>query len=129
MRSSIFSTRRRSASFFATEPIDQVYLAAAKVGGIHANMTYPAQFIYENLMIAANVTHQAFLANVKRLLFLGSSCIYPRLAEQPIREDACSAASSSRPTSPTRSPRSLASSCARATTGSTAPRTASTTAA
>jgi GDP-L-fucose synthase len=74
--------------FFATEHVDQVYLAAAKVGGIHANMTYPAQFIYENLMIAANVTHQAFLANVKRLLFLGSSCIYPRLADQPIREEA-----------------------------------------
>ncbi len=74
--------------FFATEHIDQVYLAAAKVGGIHANMTYPAQFIYENLLIAANVTHQAFMAGVKRMLFLGSSCIYPRLAEQPIREDA-----------------------------------------
>lgn len=76
------------ARFFATEPVDQVYVAAAKVGGIHANMTYPAQFIYENLLIAANLTHQAFVANVKRLLFLGSSCIYPRLSEQPIREDA-----------------------------------------
>jgi GDP-L-fucose synthase len=76
------------ARFFATEPVDQVYVAAAKVGGIHANMTYPAQFIYENLLIAANITHQAFLANVKRMLFLGSSCIYPRLADQPIREDA-----------------------------------------
>ncbi|WP_369646684.1 GDP-L-fucose synthase family protein [Variovorax sp. V118] len=76
------------ARFFATERIDQVYVAAAKVGGIHANMTYPAQFIYENLLIAANLTHQAFLAGVKRLLFLGSSCIYPRLAEQPIREEA-----------------------------------------
>jgi GDP-L-fucose synthase len=74
--------------FFAAERIDQVYLAAAKVGGIHANMTYPAEFIYDNLLIAANVTHQAFRANVKRLLFLGSSCIYPRLAEQPIGEDA-----------------------------------------
>jgi len=74
--------------FFATEHIDQVYLAAARVGGIHANMTYPAEFIYQNLLIAANVTHQAFLANVRRLLFLGSSCIYPRLAEQPIHEDA-----------------------------------------
>ena len=72
--------------FFATEHIDQVYLAAAKVGGIHANMTYPAEFIYQNLLIAANVTHQAFVAGVKRLLFLGSSCIYPRLAEQPIHE-------------------------------------------
>ncbi|ADU37072.1 GDP-L-fucose synthase family protein [Variovorax paradoxus] len=76
------------ARFFATERIDQVYVAAAKVGGIHANMTYPAQFIYENLLIAANITHQAFVSDVKRLLFLGSSCIYPRLADQPIREDA-----------------------------------------
>lgn len=76
------------ARFFASEPIDQVYVAAAKVGGIHANMTYPAQFIYENLLIAANITHQAFVADVKQLLFLGSSCIYPRLADQPIREDA-----------------------------------------
>ncbi|HEX7867577.1 MAG TPA: GDP-L-fucose synthase [Variovorax sp.] len=75
------------ARFFATEQIDQVYLAAAKVGGIHANMTYPAQFIYENLAIATNVTHQAFVSGVKRLLFLGSSCIYPRMAEQPIREE------------------------------------------
>lgn len=75
------------ARFFATEEVDQVYLAAARVGGIHANATYPAQFIYDNLMIAANVTHQAFVAGVKRLLFLGSSCIYPRLAEQPIREE------------------------------------------
>ncbi|WP_454902759.1 GDP-L-fucose synthase family protein [Variovorax gossypii] len=76
------------ARFFATEPVDQVYLAAARVGGIHANATYPAQFIYENLMIAANVTHQAFLAGVKRMLFLGSSCIYPRLAGQPMAESA-----------------------------------------
>ncbi len=76
------------ARFFAAEPVDQVYLAAARVGGIHANATYPAQFIYENLMIAANVTHQAFAAGVKRMLFLGSSCIYPRLAEQPMAEDA-----------------------------------------
>ena len=76
------------ARFFTVEAIDQVYLAAAKVGGIHANATYPAQFIYENLMVAANVTHQAFLAGVKRMLFLGSSCIYPRLAEQPMREEA-----------------------------------------
>lgn len=73
--------------FFASESVNEVYLAAARVGGIHANMTYPAQFIYENLMIAANVTHQAFLAGVKRMLFLGSSCIYPRLAGQPIREE------------------------------------------
>jgi GDP-L-fucose synthase len=74
-------------AFFRAERIDQVYLAAAKVGGIHANNTYPAQFIYDNLMVQANVVHEAWRANVERLLFLGSSCIYPRLAPQPIRED------------------------------------------
>jgi len=76
------------ATFFAEERPDQVYLAAAKVGGIHANNTYPAEFIYENLMMQSNVIHQAFLSGVKRLLFLGSSCIYPRLAPQPMAEDA-----------------------------------------
>jgi GDP-L-fucose synthase len=74
--------------FFAQEKPDQVYLAAAKVGGIHANNTYPAEFIYENLMIQANVIQAAFQADVKKLLFLGSSCIYPRNAAQPMREDA-----------------------------------------
>ena len=74
--------------FFQTQGVSQVYLAAAKVGGIFANNEYPAQFIYENLMMEANVIHQAYRAGVKRLLFLGSSCIYPRLAEQPMREDA-----------------------------------------
>ncbi len=74
--------------FFQTEHIDQVYLAAAKVGGIHANNTYPAEFIYENLMITANIIHAAHLADVQNLLFLGSSCIYPKLAPQPLREDA-----------------------------------------
>ncbi len=74
--------------FFETEQPDQVYLAAAKVGGIHANNTYPAEFIYENLMVQANVIHQAWRAGVKKLLFLGSSCIYPKLASQPMREDA-----------------------------------------
>ncbi|MFC5550695.1 GDP-L-fucose synthase [Massilia aerilata] len=73
-------------AFFQTEKVDQVYLAAAKVGGIHANNTYPAQFIYENIMVQANVVHEAWRAGVRRLLFLGSSCIYPRMAEQPIRE-------------------------------------------
>lgn len=73
--------------FFATEQIDQVYLAAAKVGGIHANNTYPAEFIYDNMMVQANVVHEAWRNGVKKLLFLGSSCIYPRLAEQPIREE------------------------------------------
>jgi GDP-L-fucose synthase len=75
-------------AFFETEKPDQVYLAAAKVGGIHANNTFPAEFIYQNLMMEANVIHQAWCAGVKKLLFLGSSCIYPRLAEQPMREDA-----------------------------------------
>jgi len=73
-------------AFFETEHIDQVYLAAAKVGGIHANNTYPAQFIYENMMVQANVVHEAWRCGVKKLLFLGSSCIYPRMAEQPIQE-------------------------------------------
>ena len=75
-------------SFFAEQSIDQVYLAAAKVGGIHANNTYPADFIYQNLMIEANIIHAAHVHNVQKLLFLGSSCIYPKLAEQPMREDA-----------------------------------------
>ncbi|QWD11234.1 GDP-L-fucose synthase [Polynucleobacter paneuropaeus] len=76
------------ANFFAVEKPDQVYLAAAKVGGIHANNTYPAEFIYQNLMMEANVIHQAFSSGVKKLLFLGSSCIYPKLAPQPMGEDA-----------------------------------------
>jgi GDP-L-fucose synthase len=75
-------------AFFASQRIDAVVLAAAKVGGIHANNTYPAEFIYENLIIEANVIHAAHTAGVQRLLFLGSSCIYPKLAEQPMREDA-----------------------------------------
>ena len=74
--------------FFEKESPDQVYLAAAKVGGIHANNTYPAEFIYSNLMVEANVIDTAFRNGVKKLLFLGSSCIYPKLAEQPMREDA-----------------------------------------
>ena len=72
--------------FFRAERIDQVYLAAARVGGIHANNTYPAEFIYDNMMVQANVVHEAWRNGVGRLLFLGSSCIYPRLAPQPIRE-------------------------------------------
>jgi len=74
-------------AFFRSERIDQVYLAAAKVGGIHANNTYPAEFIYDNLLVETNVVHEAWRAGVQKLLFLGSSCIYPRLAQQPIRED------------------------------------------
>ena len=75
-------------AFFAERKIDRVVLAAAKVGGIHANNTYPAEFIYENLMIQANVIHEAHRAGVQHLLFLGSSCIYPRNAPQPMREEA-----------------------------------------
>jgi GDP-L-fucose synthase len=74
-------------AFFAKEKPDQVYLAAAKVGGIHANNTYPAEFIYSNLAIEMNVIHAAFTSGVKKLLFLGSSCIYPRLAPQPMHEE------------------------------------------
>jgi GDP-L-fucose synthase len=74
--------------FFAAEKPTQVYMAAAKVGGIHANNTYPADFIYENLMVQANVIDAAFKNGVKKLLFLGSSCIYPKLAPQPMREEA-----------------------------------------
>jgi GDP-L-fucose synthase len=75
-------------TFFARERIDQVYLAAAKVGGIFANDAYPADFIYHNLMIEANVVEASFRAGVRKLLFLGSSCIYPRMASQPMSEDA-----------------------------------------
>ncbi len=74
-------------TFFDSEKPDQVYLAAAKVGGIHANNTYPAEFIYSNLMVQANVIDVAFRNGVKKLLILGSSCIYPKLATQPMRED------------------------------------------
>lgn len=73
--------------FFETEKPTQVYLAAAKVGGIHANNTYPAEFIYQNLMIEANIIHESWRAGVRRLLFLGSSCIYPKFARQPMSED------------------------------------------
>jgi len=76
------------AGFMQAEKPDVVILAAAKVGGIWANNTYPAEFIYENLMIESNIVHQAYRSGVKRLLFLGSSCIYPKLAAQPMREDA-----------------------------------------
>lgn len=74
--------------FFANEQIDEVYLAAAKVGGIHANNTYPAEFIYQNLMMECNIIHSAHKHDVQHLLFLGSSCIYPKLAEQPMSESA-----------------------------------------
>ncbi len=74
--------------FFRCNKIDEVYLAAAKVGGIHANNTYPAEFIYQNLMIEANIIHAAHMNDVQKLLFLGSSCIYPKFAEQPMKESA-----------------------------------------
>lgn len=80
--------QRAVDAFFAEEKPTQVYLAAAKVGGIHANNTYPADFIYQNLMLQANVIHAAHVHGVQKLLFLGSSCIYPKLAPQPMAEDA-----------------------------------------
>lgn len=82
------TSQTQVSAFFAEENIDQVYLAAAKVGGIVANNTYPADFIYENLMIQCNIIHSAHQAGVQKLLFLGSSCIYPKLAEQPMTEQA-----------------------------------------
>ena len=81
------TSEKAVATFFADQKPDYVFLAAAKVGGIHANNTYPAQFIHENLAIQTNVIHQAYLNGVKRLLFLGSSCIYPKFSPQPIKEE------------------------------------------
>lgn len=87
-RAQVDLTNQRSVTdFFAAHQFDEVYLAAAKVGGIHANNEYPADFIYENLMIQANVVSSANATGVQKLLFLGSSCIYPKLALQPIREE------------------------------------------
>ncbi|MBG7620167.1 GDP-L-fucose synthase [Herbaspirillum sp. AP02] len=82
------TSQQEVKEFFDRERPDEVYLAAAKVGGIHANNTYPAEFIHQNLMIQANVIDSAFRAGVTKLLFLGSSCIYPKFAAQPIKEDA-----------------------------------------
>lgn len=88
-RASLDLTRQDQVeAFFRDQRVDQIYLAAAKVGGIRANDRYPADFLYDNLMIATNVIHAAHRAGVERLLFLGSSCIYPRLADQPMREEA-----------------------------------------
>jgi GDP-L-fucose synthase len=75
-------------AFFAENKVDQVYMASAKVGGIHANNTYPAEFIYQNLMVEANIIHAAHCNDVNKLLFLGSSCIYPKFAAQPMKEEA-----------------------------------------
>jgi GDP-L-fucose synthase len=82
------TSQQAVAEFFKTEQIDEVYLAAAKVGGIIANNNFPADFIYENLMIECNIIHSAHMAGISKLLFLGSSCIYPKLAEQPMAENA-----------------------------------------
>jgi GDP-L-fucose synthase len=79
--------QRDVQNFFKHQKIDQIYLAAAKVGGIYANNTYPAEFIYENMMIQNNVIHNAFLTGIKKLLFIGSSCIYPKYSNQPIKEE------------------------------------------
>jgi GDP-L-fucose synthase len=92
------------SAFFESEKPDQVYLAAAKVGGIHANNTYPAEFIYQNLMMQANVIHQAWRVGVQKLLFLGSSCIYPKQAPQPMTE----AALLTGPLEPTNEPYAIA---------------------
>ena len=75
-------------NFIHQENPEEIYLAAAKVGGIHANNTYPAEFIYQNLMIQSNIVHSAYKNNVKKLLFLGSSCIYPKAVKQPMKEEA-----------------------------------------
>ena len=91
-------------AWFESEAPDQVYLAAAKVGGIHANNTYPAEFIYDNLMMTCNVIHAAHRHDVQKLLFLGSSCIYPKFAAQPMREDALLTG----PLEPTNEPYALA---------------------
>ncbi|POG24549.1 GDP-fucose synthetase [Aeromonas bestiarum] len=82
------TSQQAVVNFFAAERIDQVYLSAAKVGGIHANNSYPAEFIFENLMMECNIIHGAHLGGVQKLLFLGSSCIYPKLAAQPMTESA-----------------------------------------
>ncbi|WP_336213447.1 GDP-L-fucose synthase [Enterobacter sp. P82] len=82
------TSQKNVLDFFKNEKIDEVYLAAAKVGGIHANNTFPAEFIYQNLMIESNIIHSAHITGVQKLLFLGSSCIYPKHAEQPMSESA-----------------------------------------
>ena len=82
------SNQAQVSTYFSENKFDQVYLAAAKVGGIHANNTYPAEFIYQNLMIQNNIIHSSYQSGVMKLLFLGSSCIYPKLAEQPMTENA-----------------------------------------
>jgi len=98
------SDQTKVRDFFSSQMIDEVYLAAAHVGGIHANNTYPAEFIYDNMIIQANVIHEAWRNGIQKLLFLGSSCIYPRMAEQPIKEEYLM----SGPLEPTNEPYALA---------------------
>ena len=107
--------------WFADKRPQVVFLAAAKVGGIVANNTLRAEFIYDNLAIAANVIHAAHVNGAEKLMFLGSSCIYPKLAPQPLREDSMLTGRWSRPTSPMRSPRSPASRWPRPIAASMAP--------
>jgi GDP-L-fucose synthase len=107
--------------FFSEEKPEYVFLAAAMVGGIHANNTYPADFIHNNLTIQNNVIHESYMNGVEKLLFLGSSCIYPRLAQQPIREEYLMTG----PLEPTNSPYAVAKiagmKCVAPTTGNTGP--------
>ena len=87
-RSELDLTKQKDViNFFKKKKIDQIYLAAAKVGGIYANFKFPAEFIYQNLMIETNIIHSAFLCGIKKILFLGSSCIYPKKIKTPIKED------------------------------------------
>src|SRR5271157_4588859 len=81
------TSQKQVADFFASEKPGYVFLAAARVGGIYANDTYPAEFIYQNLAIETNIIHSSYISGVRKLLFLGSSCIYPRLCPQPIKEE------------------------------------------
>jgi len=107
-------------AFFHDARVDIVLLAAARVGGILANATQPARFLYENLAIETNVIHAAYRAQVARLVFFGSSCIYPKLCRSRFARSICSARRSSRPTMPMPSPRSPVSRCATPTTANTA---------
>ena len=120
MPSSTCWTSARCIDFLAEQQPDYIFIAAAKVGGIQANNLYRADFLYQNLLIQTNLIHGAHQAGVQRLMFLGSSCIYPRDCPQPIKEEYLLTGPLEPPTSPTRSPRSPASSCARATSASTA---------
>jgi len=110
-------------NFFAQEKPEYVFLAAAKVGGIHANNTYPAEFIFSNLAIQTNIIHESWRNNVKRLLFLGSSCIYPRDCPQPMKEEYLLTGPLEATNRPYALAKIAASKCAGLTTASTAPNT------